>query len=117
VGASPLGGWVSGVGGYRRGGVLEQPCVEDLETHLEERYGVGVADLVPLDAGAFRVDRRDGSRWVARVFPARRPLVGVEEDAGILQRLEVSGFPAERCAHPEPVSELAGQGVLVTDFL
>ena len=68
--------------------------------HLEERYGVGVAGLVPLDVGVFRVDRRDGSRWVARVFPATRPLAGVREDAAILHRLEQGGFPAERCAHP-----------------
>jgi Ser/Thr protein kinase RdoA (MazF antagonist) len=97
--------------------VLEEPRVEGLAAHLEERYGVGVAELVRLDAGVFRVDRRDGSRWVARVFPARRPLDGVEGDAAILRRLEQGGFPAERCAHPQPVSELAGQGVLVTEFL
>jgi Ser/Thr protein kinase RdoA (MazF antagonist) len=108
---------VRSTAGYRRSRVLEQPCVEGLETHLEERYGVGVAGLVPLDVGVFRVDRHDGSRWVARVFPARRSLAGVQEDAAILQRLEQGGFPAERCAHPEPVSEFAGQGVLVTGFL
>jgi aminoglycoside phosphotransferase (APT) family kinase protein len=97
--------------------VVEQPHVAGLAAHLEERYGVGVADLVPLDVGVFRVNRRDGSRWVARVFPARRPIAGVHEDATILQLLEQGGFPAERCAHPEPVSEIAGQGVLVTHFL
>jgi len=107
----------AGAGGYRRIGVLEQPRVQGLKAHLEERYGVGVSGLVPLDVGVFRVDRGDGSRWVARVFPARRPLAGVQEDAAILQRLEQGGFPAERGAHPEPVSELAGQGVLVTGFL
>jgi aminoglycoside phosphotransferase (APT) family kinase protein len=85
--------------------------------HLEERYGVGVSGIVPLDLGVFRVDRRDGSRWVARVFTAERPLAGVREDATILQALERAGFPAERCAHPEAVSELLGQGVLVTEFL
>jgi Ser/Thr protein kinase RdoA (MazF antagonist) len=41
----------------------------------------------------------------------------VLQDAAILQRLERAGFPAERCADPEPVSEFHGQGVLVTDFL
>jgi Ser/Thr protein kinase RdoA (MazF antagonist) len=97
--------------------VLEQPRVEGLKGHLEERYGVEVAGLVQVDLGVFRVDRRDGSRWVARVFPATRPLAGVQEDAAILRRLEERGFPAERCADPEPVSELAGQGVLVTGFL
>jgi Ser/Thr protein kinase RdoA (MazF antagonist) len=91
--------------------------VDDLGRHLEGRYGVEVADLAPLDRGVFRVDRRDGSRWLARVFPAERPLVSVEEDAAILRALERAGFPAERCADPEPVSEFLGQGVLVTGFL
>ena len=95
----------------------EQPRVDGLAGHLEEHYGVGVAEVVSLDLGVFRVDRRDGSRWVARVFAAERPLGGVREDAAILQALERAGFPAERCAHQKPVSELAGRGVLVTEFL
>jgi Ser/Thr protein kinase RdoA (MazF antagonist) len=97
--------------------MLEPPRVDGLGTHLADRYGVEVAEVVPLDLGVFRVDRRDGSRWVARVFAAGRPLAGVEEDAAILRGLERAGFPAERCAHPEPVSEFLGQGVLVTGFL
>ena len=97
--------------------MLEPLRVDGLGTHLEGRYGVEVADLAPLDRGVFRVDRRDGSRWLARVFPAERPLVSVEEDATILQALERAGFPAEHCADPEPVSEFLGQGVLVTGFL
>jgi Ser/Thr protein kinase RdoA (MazF antagonist) len=97
--------------------LLEALRVEGLGRHLEERYGVGVAGVAALDRGVFRVDRRDGSRWVARVFPATRPVSGCEEDAAILRALERGGFPAERCADPEPVSELSGQGVLVTEFL
>ena len=97
--------------------MLEPLRVDGLGKHLEDRYGVAVAGVAPLDLGVFRVDRRDGSRWVARVFPAGRPLVGVEGDAAILRGLERAGFPAERCAHPEPVSEFLGQGVLVTGFL
>lgn len=103
--------------GYRAGWMLEPPRVDGLDEHLEERYGVEVASVVALDIGVFRVDRRDGSRWVARVFAAGRPLTGVQEDAAILRGLERAGFPAERCAHPEPVSEFLGQGVLVTEFL
>jgi aminoglycoside phosphotransferase (APT) family kinase protein len=90
--------------------------LDGLGRHLEDRYGVEVAEMVPLDVGVMRVDHRNGSRWVARVF-AGRPLVGVREDAAILRALEHAGFPAERCAHPEPVSEFLGQGVLVTGFL
>ena len=97
--------------------MLEPLRVDGLDKHLEERYGVEVAAVVPLDLGVFRVDRRDGSRWVARVFAAGRPLTSVQEDTAILRGLERAGFPAERCAHPEPVSEFLGQGVLVTDFL
>lgn len=97
--------------------MLERLRTDGLGRHLEDRYGVEVADVVSLDLGVFRVDRRDGSRWVARVFPASRPLDGVREDAAILRALERAGFPAERCADPEPVSEFLGQGVLVTGFL
>jgi aminoglycoside phosphotransferase (APT) family kinase protein len=97
--------------------MLEPPRVDGLGTHLEDRYGVEVAEVVPLDLGVFRIDRRDGSRWVARAFAAGRPLAAVEGDAAILRGLERAGFPAERCAHPEPVSEFLGQGVLVTGFL
>jgi len=97
--------------------MLEPPRADGLARHLEDRYGVPVAALVPLDVGVFRVDRRDGSRWVARVFPPERPLAGVYEDAAILSGLERAGFPAERGADPEPVSEFLGQGVLVTGFL
>ena len=91
--------------------------VDGLGQHLEDRYGVEVAQVVPLDLGVLRVDRRDGSRWVARVFPSARPPGGAEEDAAILRALERAGFPAERCADPEPVSEFLGQSVLVTGFL
>jgi Phosphotransferase enzyme family len=97
--------------------MLEPVEVDGLGRHLEDRYGVEVVEITALDAGVFRVDRRDRAPWVARVFAAKRPVAGVEEDAAILRALERAGFPAERCAHPEPVSELLGQGVLVTDFL
>jgi Phosphotransferase enzyme family len=91
--------------------------VDGLGRHLEDHYGVEVAGMTRLDLGVFRIDRRDGAPWVARVFAADRPLAGAQEDAAILRGLERGGFPAERCAHPEPVSEFLGQGVLVTDFL
>ncbi|MGH2882295.1 MAG: hypothetical protein ACRDPA_06285, partial [Solirubrobacteraceae bacterium] len=91
--------------------MLEPLRLDGLGRHLEERYGAEVTELGPLDLGVFRVVRRDGSRWVARVFDAGRPLASVEEDAAILRGLERSGFPAERCAHSEPVSEFLVQGV------
>jgi Ser/Thr protein kinase RdoA (MazF antagonist) len=51
---------------------------------------------------------------VARVFPPHRPRAAVEGDAAILEWLAAHGYPAERCADPEPVSLLDGQAVLVT---
>lgn len=97
--------------------MLEPVHVEGLGRHLEDRYGIDVARVAPLDHGVFRVDRHDGPRWVARVFGSERPLATVHDDAEILVRLERAGFPAERCAHSEPVSEFLGQSVLVTTFL
>jgi Ser/Thr protein kinase RdoA (MazF antagonist) len=97
---------------------MREPAqVDGLGRHLQDRYGIEVAHIAPLDLGVFRVDRRDGPPWVARVFGAERPLVNVQEDAAILRALERGGFPAERCAHQEPVSQLLGQSVLVTTFL
>lgn len=90
---------------------------DGLAEHLADRYRTAVTGLTELDVGVFRVDRAEGAPWVARVFPAARPPTEVEGDAEILHRLERAGFPAERCAHPEAVSELAGQGVLVTEFV
>lgn len=55
-------------------------------------------------AGRRRVARGDGVSWVARVFPAARPLADVESEANLLEALERGGFPAERCADPEPLS-------------
>ncbi|MGH2856347.1 MAG: phosphotransferase enzyme family protein [Solirubrobacteraceae bacterium] len=88
-----------------------------LGTHLQERYGIEVAAVTALDAGVSRVDRRDGPSWVARVFPSDRPVADIEAEAELLKRLAGSGFPAERCAHEEPVSAFDGQGVLVTEFV
>jgi pimeloyl-ACP methyl ester carboxylesterase len=88
-----------------------------LGTHLHERYGIEVAAVAALDAGVFRIDRRDGPSWVARVFPADRPVADAKAEAELLEALEESDFPAERCAHDKPVSSLGGQGVVVTEFV
>ena len=91
--------------------------LERLPRHLEERYSISVRETAPLDLGVVRVDRRDGPSWVARVFPTTRPVEAAEGDARILQALARQGFPAERCAAPEPVSVHEGQAVLVTEFV
>jgi Ser/Thr protein kinase RdoA (MazF antagonist) len=84
--------------------------------HLEAAHGIAVADLTQLDLGVYRVGRRDGPAWVARVFPANRPAAATTGDADILELLAGAGYPAERPAAADPVSELAGHGVLVTEF-
>lgn len=88
-----------------------------LAEHLAAQHDTEVTDLTELDLGVFRVQRAEGEPWVARVFPAARPLAEVEGDAAILRILQDAGFPAERCATDTPVSELDGQGVLVTGFV
>jgi Ser/Thr protein kinase RdoA (MazF antagonist) len=91
--------------------------VDPLTAHLADCYGIELAGVEALDVGVFHVDRSDGPSWVARVFPPSRPVADVEGDAAILRALERAGFPAERCAHSEPVSTFAGGAVLVSEFI
>lgn len=91
------------------------PDVERVASHLEHRYGIRVTKLTELDVGVFRVTRATAPSWIARVFPAARPISAVEGDAEILRFLEKHEFPAERCAQAEAVSELDRRGVLVTE--
>ncbi len=65
----------------------------------------------------FRVDRRDGDPWIARVFPPARPRAGFEGDAAILRFLERQDYPAERLAVDDAVSDFDGTFVLVTRFV
>lgn len=71
----------------RRGG-------DTLPAHLEDTYGVAVTATKELDLGVHRVERADGSAWIARVFPASRPLDAVRGDAALLDRLVGVGIPA-----------------------
>jgi Ser/Thr protein kinase RdoA (MazF antagonist) len=64
-----------------------------------------------------RVDRHDGDPWVARAFPPARPRRGAEGDAAILRFLDANGYPGERLAADDPVSEFEGSTVLVTEFV
>ncbi len=70
-----------------------------------------------LDLGVWHVKRSDGPDWVARRFPARRSVAAVRGDAEILEYLATQNFPSERCAADEPVSELDGRAVLVTEWV
>lgn len=87
-----------------------------LASHLEDRYDIEVERVSEIES-VHRVDRRDGPSWVARVFPAKRPVEAIDGDAEILRFLEERRFPAERCADEVPVSTFEGQGVLVTGFV
>lgn len=88
-----------------------------LASHLEDRYGIGVTGTAELDLGVYRVDRRDGPSWIARLFPAARPAEAAAGDGRILRFLAEHDFPAERCAAPDPLSVLDGQALLVTEYL
>ena len=88
-----------------------------LAAHLAETYGVPVTKLRELDLGVHRVERADGSRWIARVFPSSRPLQATRGDAELLAWLEGARFPAERCATDDPVSVHDGRSVLVTELV
>src|ERR1700722_5177071 len=94
---------------FRRG-------IDDLGEHLTGTYGIEVTGIRPLDVGVFRIKISGRDAWIARVFPAGRPLDAATGDAEVLAALERADFPAERLAHPEPVSVLDGQAVLVTGF-
>jgi len=94
---------------YRSGG-------DRVAGHLEAAYGVTAKRSRELDLGVHRVDLAGGTSWIARVFPAAMDVGAVRDDAQLLAWLAAAGFPAERCARPEPVSVLDGQPVLVTEL-
>lgn len=91
-----------------------------LPAHLEARYGIRVASIKSLEPhgdGVIRIDRHDGPAWIARVFSKTRHMDRVEGDVALLRYLDEQGFPAERLAHPEPVSVHEGQPVVVTEHV
>lgn len=100
--------------------VFHAPVAERLVAHLRDRYGidaVAVTKVSQHNDHVFRVDRRDGDPWIARVYPPARPRAGVAGDAAILRFLERQGFPAERLAAEDAVSEFDATSVLVTRFV
>ncbi|HMK96426.1 MAG TPA: phosphotransferase [Acidimicrobiales bacterium] len=97
-----------------------QPDAERLIAHLRDRYGIDPVAATKLSVHktyVFRIDRDNGSPWVARAFPPARPRAGAEGDAAVLRFLEQQGYPAERLAVDDAVSELDGSAVLVTCFV
>jgi len=97
-----------------------EPDAKRLLAHLRGRYGIDPIAATKLSVHktyVFRIDRQDGGPWVVRAFPPARPLTGVEGDAAILRFLERQGYPAERLAVDDAVSDFDGSGVLVTRFV
>jgi Ser/Thr protein kinase RdoA (MazF antagonist) len=97
-----------------------EPAAERLVAHLRDCYGVDAVAATRLSVHktyVFRIDRNDGDPWVARAFPPSRPRAGVEGDAAILRFLERQGYPAERLAADDAVSDFGGSAVLVTRFV
>jgi Ser/Thr protein kinase RdoA (MazF antagonist) len=97
--------------------VYRRPGADALPAHLEGTYGIRVTGMTRLDVGVFRVEHDGGPPWVARMFLTARPMARTQEDAEVLRFLERRQFPAERCAHPQPVSALGGRAVLVTTYV
>jgi Ser/Thr protein kinase RdoA (MazF antagonist) len=96
------------------------PVAERLLAHLRDRYGIEPVAATRLSVHktyVFRIDRSDGDPWVARAFPPARPRSGVEGDAAILRFLERQGYPAERPAVDDAVSDFDDSAVLVTRFV
>ncbi|HZU74465.1 MAG TPA: phosphotransferase [Acidimicrobiales bacterium] len=97
-----------------------QPVADRLLAHLRRRYGIDAVAATKVSVHktyVFRIDRNDGDPWIARAFPPARPLAGAEGDAAILRFLERQGFPAERLAVDDAVSDFEGSPVLVTRFV
>ncbi len=97
-----------------------EPAADRLIAHLRDHYGIDPVAATKLSVHktyVFRVDRRHGDPWIVRAFPPARPIAGVEGDAAILRFLARHGYPAERLAVEEAVSDFDGSAVLVTRFV
>ncbi|HEY4460733.1 MAG TPA: hypothetical protein VGN81_40915, partial [Pseudonocardiaceae bacterium] len=103
-----------------RARMYHEPSADRLIAHLRDHYGIDAVAATRLSVHktyVFRIDRNDGSPWVARAFPPARPQSGVDGDAAILEFLTRQDYPAERVAAGDPVSTFDGSGVLVTRFV
>ena len=100
--------------------LLHEPIAERLLAHLRDHHGIDGVSATKVSHhkhNVFRIDRRDGDPWIARVFPPARPRTGAEGDAAILRFLERHAYPAERLAVEDAVSAFDGSSVLVTKFV
>src|ERR1700691_6184209 len=71
--------------------LFHQPTAERLLAHLRDHYGIDAVAATKSSRHndhVFRIDRRDGDPWIARVFPPARPLAGGAGDAALPRFLE-----------------------------
>lgn len=97
-----------------------EPSAERLLAHLRDHYRIHARAATKVSihkSYLFRVDRNDGDAWIARALPPARSRAGAEGDAAILRFLERKGFPAERLAVDDAVSDFERSAVLVTRFV
>lgn len=102
------------------GRLFHTPSADGLLAHLQHRYDAGLTAAAITsrhNTHVFRIDRSGGTPWIARVYPPARPITGVEGDAAILRFLQTRGYPAERLAVEDAISDLDGATVLVTEFI
>lgn len=90
--------------------------IDRLAGHLAQTYDWDVVSTTQLDGGVFRIDTGGAGSFVARVFPAARPLAAAETDAAVLAFVADHDYPAERVVEPA-VSVHDAQPVLVTRFV
>jgi Ser/Thr protein kinase RdoA (MazF antagonist) len=100
--------------------MFHRPVAERLLDHLRRHYGIDAVSATQVSvhrADVFRIDRNDGDPWIARAFPPARPRAGAEGDAAVLRFLARHGYPAERLAVDDAVSDMDGSSVLVTELI
>ncbi len=99
---------------------MSEPIAERLLAHLRDHHGIdgiAAAKVSHHKHSVFRIDRRNGEPWIARVFPPARPRTGAEGDAAILRFLARHDYPAERLATDNGVSAFDDSTILVTRFI
>jgi Ser/Thr protein kinase RdoA (MazF antagonist) len=100
--------------------LFHEPVADRLILRLRDRYDIDAVAATKTSQHndhVFRIDRRDGDPWIARVFPPARSKTAVEGDTAILRFLQRQNYPAERLAADDAVSEFDGASVLVTRFV
>src|SRR5829696_6487688 len=91
---------------------------------LTSQYGARRPTLSPIyehpTRAIYRVDDAGAPPWVLRLYPSRRPLNRLHEQAAIMRHVAQRAIPAERVI-PTSTGEistvLGDRGVLVTTYL